>query len=103
MCVASEADGLPSWLICSAVLGGDEGSARVEVLTAGGAGGVLTAATAEPELLRNECSEEQRSWDSECRARGDIKSVSGAVTPRSFARRDSGIVILALDGARAGL
>lgn len=102
MCVASEADGLPSWLICSAVLGGDEGSARVEMLTAGGAGGVPTAATAEPELLRNECSEEQRSWDSEWRARGDIKSVSGAVTP-SFARRDSGIVILALDGARAGL
>lgn len=102
MCVASTADGLPSWFSCSALLDGDEGSARVAVLTTGGAGDVPTAATAEPELLRNECSEEQRSWDSECMARGDIKSVSEAATP-NFARSDSGIVMLALDGASAGL
>lgn len=102
MCVASSADGLPSWFSCSALLDGDEGSARVAVLTTGGAGDAPTPAAAESELLCNECSEEQRSWDSEWRARGDIKSVSEAVTP-SLARNDSGIVILALDGASAGL
>lgn len=106
MCPASEADGLPSWLSCSAAVPGrDDGSARVAMLTGAARGGDVptsTASTAELGLLYSECSEEQRSCESECSARGDTKSVSGAATP-SFARSDSGMVMLALDGASAGL
>ena len=74
------------------------------MLASGGAGDVPTS-TVEPEVsCSSELSEEQRSWESEWRARGDTNTVSGATTP-SFARRESGMAILleALEGASAGL
>ena len=107
MAVASTTDGRPSWLGCSAGRSGDDGSARVAMpaagIGAGGAGDVPTSTVElELELLCRECSEEHKSCDSECRARGDRKSVSP-----SFARSESGIVIIillvALEGASAGL